>query len=237
MKKNRAMRAASALLVAVLMTTCTISGTFAKYVTSATATDTARVAKWGVSVSASGNEAFAEKYDNAASATGIKVVSIGATNDSVDDSVIAPGTNGALGGMSISGTPEVMVDVDVNATLNLGTGWKVTGDWNGDGTTALEETDVEYCPLVFTVGGTEYKQTTTVAALQTAVQDAIQAEFAALTAANVPANTDLSSSVAVLWSWPFNGDDAKDTALGNLAADGSAPTITFNCGVTVTQVD
>lgn len=45
MRKNRMMRAASALLVAVLMTTCTISGTFAKYVTSADSTDTARVAK------------------------------------------------------------------------------------------------------------------------------------------------------------------------------------------------
>ena len=47
MKKNRMMRAASALLVAVLMTTCTISGTFAKYTTSATGSDAARVANWG----------------------------------------------------------------------------------------------------------------------------------------------------------------------------------------------
>lgn len=47
MRKNRMMRAASALLVAVLMTTCTISGTFAKYVTEASSQDTARVANWG----------------------------------------------------------------------------------------------------------------------------------------------------------------------------------------------
>ena len=63
MRKNRMMRAASALLVAVLMTTCTISGTFAKYVTEASGGDTARVAQWGVSVSAQTDEVFGEKYD------------------------------------------------------------------------------------------------------------------------------------------------------------------------------
>ena len=47
MTKNKMMRIASVLLVAVLLTTCAISGTFAKYTSKATATDTARVAKWG----------------------------------------------------------------------------------------------------------------------------------------------------------------------------------------------
>ena len=47
MKTNKMMRIASVLLVAVLLTTCSISGTFAKYVSQATGTDTARVAYWG----------------------------------------------------------------------------------------------------------------------------------------------------------------------------------------------
>jgi len=47
MRKNKMMRIASALLVAVLLTTCAISGTFAKYVTSASGNDKARVAYWG----------------------------------------------------------------------------------------------------------------------------------------------------------------------------------------------
>ena len=47
MKKNKAMRLASALLVLTLLTTCAISSTFAKYVTKAEGTDKARVAKWG----------------------------------------------------------------------------------------------------------------------------------------------------------------------------------------------
>ena len=45
MKKNRMMRVASALLVAVLLTTCAISGTFAKYITAEDATDSAAQAK------------------------------------------------------------------------------------------------------------------------------------------------------------------------------------------------
>ena len=52
MRNNRMMRAASALLVAVLLTTSTISGTFAKYVTEKEVSDTARVAKWGVEIDA-----------------------------------------------------------------------------------------------------------------------------------------------------------------------------------------
>ena len=44
MKKNKMMRIASVLLVAVILTTCAISGTFAKYVTSGNGSDNARVA-------------------------------------------------------------------------------------------------------------------------------------------------------------------------------------------------
>ena len=40
MRKNKAMRLASGLLVAVMLTTCIISGTFAKYVTTNKAEDT-----------------------------------------------------------------------------------------------------------------------------------------------------------------------------------------------------
>ena len=47
MKKNKMMRIASVLLVAVILTTCAISGTFAKYVSSADSSDSARVAYWG----------------------------------------------------------------------------------------------------------------------------------------------------------------------------------------------
>lgn len=50
MKKNIMMRLASILLIAVLMSTCAISGTFAKYATETKGTASARVAIWSFDV-------------------------------------------------------------------------------------------------------------------------------------------------------------------------------------------
>ena len=61
MKKSKSMRAAGALLVATLLSTSAVSGTYAKYVTSDSGSDTARVAKFGVVVAASGS-LFSETY-------------------------------------------------------------------------------------------------------------------------------------------------------------------------------
>ena len=54
MKKNKMMRIASVLLVAVLLSTCAISGTFAKFTTSANLeSDKATVATWSIKVAGS----------------------------------------------------------------------------------------------------------------------------------------------------------------------------------------
>ena len=50
MKTNKIMRIASGLLVAVLLSTCVISGTFAKYVSTYDGTDSARVATWAFEI-------------------------------------------------------------------------------------------------------------------------------------------------------------------------------------------
>lgn len=47
MKKTKLMRVALLLLVLTLITSCFVGGTFAKYTTSASSSNTARVAKWG----------------------------------------------------------------------------------------------------------------------------------------------------------------------------------------------
>ena len=227
MKKNRMMRLASILLVCVLLSTSVISGTFAKYTTSDSAQDSARVAKWGVTVDATGNS-FAQKYNDAANDAGVKVVST--------TKVVAPGTNGTLGGVTISGTPEVMVNVDANATLTL-SGWEITGDWDNDPKTA--ETKIEYCPIVFTVGQEKIKIDGTTIKDVAGLQSAVVAKFNALDKSNVSVGTDLAAGVSIDWAWDFDDNgagtyDVKDTKLGNLQA---APTIAFTCDVTVTQVD
>lgn len=225
MKKNKIMRIASVLLVAVLMSTCAISGTFAKYVTEGSADDTARVAKWGVTISgqtAADNQMFNDSYkDTPTTYTANEdgdTITVQAATENTD--IVAPGTNSTLAAFDITGTPEVDVVVTYVADLTL-TGWEVGG--------------AVYCPIVFTVNGTEYKidaTNDTTAKLEAAVEAAIVAATA-----KYDTNEDLSAAeddLVVKWSWAYEGDNAKDTALGNAA---TAATIALDVDVTITQVD
>jgi hypothetical protein len=109
MKKNKMMRTASALLVLVLLTVSIICGTFAKYTASAEAENsTAKVANWGVNISATGS-LFSNTYLN--SANGNKPGGSATSNITVSSStndLVAPGTKNDTGlELSITGTPEV----------------------------------------------------------------------------------------------------------------------------------
>lgn len=251
MKKNRMMRIASCLLVAVLLTTCAISGTFAKYVTQASATSTARVAKWGVIVSAEG-DAFQSTYaaidptltDVSGEAIANSVTLSGGTTD---QKLVAPGTSGTLVACKLTGEPEVAVKVSFKLESLQLENWKYTP--------GEEATAVDYCPIIFTVDGKQYyigakiadgegeKTISDVSGLIDAVTAAVNAF-----SANYQPNTDLStiaSAFTLSWAWQFDSDseafvsangqdDSKDTALGNLE---TAPTISFEMTVTVTQID
>ena len=81
MKKNTMMRLASFLLVAVLLTTCAISGTFAKYVTKTYQEDEARVAYWGFNQAAV--DVDINLFDDVYSTT---------VDSENGDNVVAPGT-------------------------------------------------------------------------------------------------------------------------------------------------
>lgn len=234
-KKNWTLRAAVLMLALVLITSCFVGGTFAKYVTSGDAADHARVAKWGVTVTAHGTgDVFAKSYDNTVIANG-------------EYKVIAPGTkkeNAAL--VTLSGQPEVAVKVTYSAEH-----FSLTGKWVGD------KNDTFYCPLIIKVTGkvNGTVQTTTIncaeknsaAEIETAVQNAVAA-----CSATYDPNTDLSSAAVdgeglkISWEWPFEGTenpgqtDAKDTYLGDQAAktsDLDVPSIYIPVTATVTQID
>lgn len=116
MKKNRMMRLASILLVCVLMTTSVISGTFAKYITTDQQADTARVAKFGVVASLSG-DLFGATY---AAATDNTIMTYGVNDGAVSSSdgapVVAPGTENKQGlTLKVTGTPEVSTKVILDA--------------------------------------------------------------------------------------------------------------------------
>ena len=220
MKKNRMMRAASALLIAVLLTTSAISGTFAKYVTSKTGTDTARVAKWGVEITANG-ETFAEKYktDDSVFTETYSVISTG--------KVVAPGTEGSMASMTLSGTPEVAARVTYTADLDLSDNWVVNGDF--------------YCPLVIKVNDTAFdgRAYTSAADFEMSVENAIAA-YSKSYAAGRDLSEVATDSLGVTWEWPFStseDNDKKDTALGNVAVTGDAATVSLTVNTTVTQID
>lgn len=98
MKKNKMMRAASALLVATLLSTSVISGTFAKYTSEASGNDVARVAKWSFNVGDSDivaqNTITFNLFDTVNEAdTTTKEDNI---KSAKNDTVIAPGTGGSF---------------------------------------------------------------------------------------------------------------------------------------------
>ena len=112
MKKNKMMRLASFLLVAVLLSTCAISGTFAKYVTTKASSDTARVAKWAFTVG--GDDIVDADFtfnlfntvtdsDGTSSETDLKAT---------DGSIIAPGTSGKF-------ALDLKNDSEVSAKYNI----------------------------------------------------------------------------------------------------------------------
>lgn len=112
MKKNKLMRLASVLLVLTLLTTCVIGGTYAKYITSDSAQDVARVAKFGVVASVSGDlfgPSYSGKTSNKIQTWGEHEATVSASSNSGKPSadVVAPGTVGDTMTFSVKGTPEV----------------------------------------------------------------------------------------------------------------------------------
>ena|GEM_PF-254906 len=123
MKKNRMLRLASALLILTLLTTSVIGGTFAKYVSTGSVSDTARVAKWGVEIKTSGT-LYSDAYAVATAANDKGNLPIAwQTNPTADSitvaaaaakqNIVAPGTKSYGDGLSFAllGKPEVAVDV------------------------------------------------------------------------------------------------------------------------------
>ena len=108
MKKNRFIKIACAMLSMCLITTCAIGTTLAKYTTGSSAADTARVARWGVEVSASGTM-FGTAYQDTIIEDGNDAATVQSNhNASFAANVVAPGTKNDTGiQISVKGNPEV----------------------------------------------------------------------------------------------------------------------------------
>lgn len=232
MKKNKMMRLASGLLVAVLITTSTISGTYAKYVTEDSATDSARVAKFGVMLAADGT-LFDTKYAKDSLIVGGED-SISVKSETTEN-LVAPGTKNDEGiSFSIKGNPEVDVRVTVAFTA-LGDADKdvfLTGTGLPNTTTydTVDSFDItNYYPVQYTLwqkkdGVADY---TAVTGAENVNLSALKAVMGTTLNQYYDANTELEDELGdfkITWKWDFGTEggpitdyDKADTLLGNLA--------------------
>ena len=209
-KKNTFMRLAMALVLLVLVTTSAVGGTFAKYTSSVSSQDTARVAKWGfepVAMDITG--LFSKVYD------------AGAVDYTVESEVdvIAPGTQGfakfAFAYDEANGidAPEVDYTFKVDTTgsncdekiqNNTNIQWKLdSGEW-GSWTAFI-----------------------------TAIEALDEGEY--FKAGTLPAGFGTTDNThTVYWQWVFEGNDSNDTTMGN--ADELAE-VKLVITITATQVD
>lgn len=242
-KKNTTMRGAVLMLALTTITSCFVGGTLSKYTTSGSANDTARVAKWGLTITASEGSAFGKNYnghiDNSSLLDGAYAV-----KSSTDEKVVAPGTNStehdsAPLTLSVNGTTEVATQL--SAALNVTSDVSLTYTPNGG--EASTYNPIKYTATVTDAAGnvvlydeTEYAQFTgaTVAEINTALDTFFSNE-------GYQANTAIDRKVQIDWAWDFEktGDgvtandialqNAMDTFLGDVAAgvkDGEGQAIT-----------
>ena len=254
MKKNRFLKTAGALLILCLLTTCVIGTTFAKYVTGGEATDTARVAKWGVQLQMQTNTMFSKEYE--ADDPGFGGLTVKAS-----DLAVAPGTETASGTaavFSITGTPEVSVAIEIkmenekDVVLVAGTYLDETTADPDDVFTLTEN----YYPVRFTLTqlANPANGLDTDVVLQNKVTLAtLKAYFATYSStAYYTPNTVLDSTYQITWEWVYESAilnaDKADTYLGNRAAnlahaDGTVEgthyvlNVAYDISITVEQVD
>lgn len=212
MKKNRAMRVAAMLLVLVMMTSCFVGGTFAKYTTSKDTSATARVAHWGFNAAETVTFALFDTSDD----TGIQTIE--GTN------LIAPGSTNTIDFTLVNADAETAPEV----------AYKITVDTTGTTATLSEELEEA---LTFTLDNKTYD---TWAELVTAVKTLSgdvsgSKEYAAGTA--VPDALANGKTHSIGWTWAFErNDDAGDTSLGNNAID-ELEQLTLAIKITVDQLD
>ena len=212
MKKNKFLKLASILMMACLMTTCVISGTFAKYVSTTSASDKARVAKWGFKeASITIDDLFDAVYDTNKVVATTDVIAPGTTSSTTIKFQFDAGTSGVT-------APEVAYSFKVDASEsaiaaeienNANIQWALV---EGDSSPAEDSSEWS-------------------------TWDALINEINGLTDMEVEANTlpDLSADYTIAWRWVFHKDTAGDTADTDMSE--SLAEVEVKITITATQID
>ena len=198
MKTNKFLRIASVLLIAVLLTTCVISGTFAKYISTAEAQDSARVAKWSFKV---GGQDIAQSeaitFDLFNTVADTDTVDGDDANDAdvkdgATETIIAPGTKGNF-------AIEITNASEVSATYAID----------------FELVNANNIPLEFSLTGADDSWEADIADINVAAKKLMY-------------DSNNTATVNVYWRWVFgdSANNDTDTALG--AAGTATATVTAN---------
>lgn len=249
--KNKSFVLVLGLFVLCLITTCVIGTTLAKYATSGSANDEARIAKWGVSISVKADPLFKNKYYTSSN----KLVVDSSTN------VVAPGTSSSDANSSaafaISGTPEVAtrikIDMDNIKDVYLKAG-TYADPTRTSGTFTLHE---DYYPVVFTLRqkNTNRGDVVLVSGTLLDIEEFLDEHYnnlgvdgtddGRMDGHDYAPNTNLGATFELSWSWSFAGNDKADTYLGNLMSglnpdnlsyDKYNTSVKYELSVTVEQV-
>ena len=214
MRKNKTMRAAAVLAVAALLTTSALSGTFAKYTSTASGSDSARVAKWSFKVGdtdiVTTNSFTFNLFETVKDTNTTDAEMDVATATTGNDTIIAPGTSGSFE-ISLENASEVTAKYSIAFTENR------TND------------DTKKIPIEYSIDNTDWKTDVT----QLNINDETLG-FAA---------DSKTASKTVYWRWAYESNDtdttkktAYDTNDTTLGAAGNA-TVTVQATITATQVD
>ena len=215
MKKTRIM---GLLLVFVLVTSCFAGGTFAKYTSQASGSDTANVAKWEIVYDDLVNPSNTTEIatDNVISFDLFNTVcelATTANDEQVADGatpLIAPGTMGKFN-FTITNNSQVNARIDLDLSQNA-----------------------HAIPIEYSLDGAHWYETFTEI---NAANDAIGLDYVG--------GSTTSTTITVYWRWTFDHtgrtnfagkNDASDTDLG-VEAQTTAPSVTVTAVLRATQVD
>jgi len=221
MKKFRVL---SLLLVMCLASSCFVGGTFAKYSSIDSVSDTAIVAKWEIEVE--DQDMTQEEWttfdlfatteiadtDNSSESDDANVA------NGTDNGIIAPGTKGSFT-IDIDNLSEVAVTCVVSFSA---TQENLPKDISGN--------DIEI-PIVYALGENPTSWTKEI----TSLSEEVNLTYAGNTSGQT------NGSVTVHWKWAIGDETGTDTALGIAAANAtdtsSAPRVTVTAAVRATQDD
>lgn len=221
MRKNKMMRAASGLLVATLLTTCVISGTFAKYTTTTSGSDKARVATWGFTQSSTINldDLFMGTYTNVQSGNAEDVLAPGTTSsDTFDFTYAGEQAKPEVKYQFTVSTDGSEIDADLKSNPNIL--WKLdNGEWGN--------WDALMASIKLLSGDASGTKAYDPGELPTAF------------------NAKAANTHTITWKWIFDenatdkeattaNNDVNDTKMGNAA---ELDDVNISISITATQID